>query len=286
MPFTELTQAFCSEEKTLQYLNEMEFFEQKTCWKCKRSMTIDFNRRSYRCNKRTCKKEISIFKHTFFENTKMPLNSLIWIAYMYLHKMPISGIISTSGIHSEAVSEWTKFIRQMVADCVESEQVKIGGPNIIIEVDETKLGKRKYHRGHKVEGVWIIAGVERTNEKKLFLIEVEDRSASTILEVFRTFVLPGSVVYTDGWAAYPQVCNELNLEHHYVNHKHFFKDPNTGVHTNTVEGTNNGIKHLIKPRNRTKKNINDHLYYYIWRRQNKNNIWLAFINALKEVVYK
>jgi hypothetical protein len=32
----------------------------------------------------------------------------------------------------------------------------------IVEVDESKFGKRKYHRGHRVEGVWVIGGVERT----------------------------------------------------------------------------------------------------------------------------
>jgi hypothetical protein len=27
---------------------------------------------------------------------------------------------------------------------------------IIVEVDETKLGKRKYYRGHRVVKVWVI----------------------------------------------------------------------------------------------------------------------------------
>ena len=99
---------------------------------------------------------------------------------MYLNKMPIGSIIETSGVCSEAITEWTKYIRQLVADCVETEQVMIGGENIVVEVDETKLGKRKYNRGHRVEGVWIIAGVERTPPKKIFLIEVADRSSETI----------------------------------------------------------------------------------------------------------
>lgn len=45
----------------------------------------------------------------------------------------------------------------------------IGGPGVIVEVDESKFGKRKYNKGHKVPGVWVFGGVERTLERKCFL---------------------------------------------------------------------------------------------------------------------
>ncbi|KCZ80106.1 hypothetical protein H312_02490 [Anncaliia algerae PRA339] len=38
-----------------------------------------------------------------------------------------------------------------------------------------------------------------------------------------------------------------------MNHKENFVDPITIVHTNTIEGLNNGLEQLIKPRNCTKK---------------------------------
>ncbi|KCZ79532.1 hypothetical protein H312_03073 [Anncaliia algerae PRA339] len=37
---------------------------------------------------------------------------------------------------------------------VPEEKMTIRGPEITVEMDETKLGKRKCHRGHRVEGVW------------------------------------------------------------------------------------------------------------------------------------
>jgi hypothetical protein len=43
---------------------------------------------------------------------------------------------------------------------IKLEKHKIGGPGIIIEVDESKFGRRKYNRGHRVEGVWVMGGVE------------------------------------------------------------------------------------------------------------------------------
>jgi len=38
---------------------------------------------------------------------------------------------------------------------VEEESEPIGGPGKVVEVDESKFGKRKYHRGHRVDGVWV-----------------------------------------------------------------------------------------------------------------------------------
>ena len=30
--------------------------------------------------------------------------------------------------------------------------MKIGGENKRVQIDESKIGKRKYHRGHRIEG--------------------------------------------------------------------------------------------------------------------------------------
>ena len=60
---------------------------------------------------------------------------------------------------------------------VEEGDMMIGGPGIVVEIDESKFGKKKYHRGHPVEGVWDLGGVERTADRErhfcvLFLIEM------------------------------------------------------------------------------------------------------------------
>ncbi|KZR97001.1 Uncharacterized protein APZ42_008350, partial [Daphnia magna] len=46
---------------------------------------------------------------------------------------------------------------------------KIGCFGITVEIDESKFGKRKYNRGKRVEGVWVVGGVERISGKCFFL---------------------------------------------------------------------------------------------------------------------
>ena len=160
----------------------------------------------------------------------------------------------------------------------------LGGPDVIVEIDETKLGKRKYHRGHRVEGVWILVGVERTTERKVFVEKVVDRCASTLEEVIGRHILPGSIVHTDLWKGYSGLSSNLSLEHRTVNHLIGFKDHETGVHTNTVEGTNYALKLFIRPRNRTAE-VDEHLEEFVWRRKHNSNLWEVFIEALKDVHY-
>lgn len=118
----------------------------------------------------------------------------------------------------------------------------------------------------------------------MFAVEVESRDSEIIKNILENFVENVSIVLTDSWKAYDKACKELESGHQKVNHSKNFKDPETGIHTNTIEGCNNGLKTLITPRNRNKKNIKYYLLYYIWRRQNKKNIWEGFMNASKNIV--
>ena len=45
-------------------------------------------------------------------------------------------------------------------------------------MDELNLGKQKYHKGRRVDGVWVFGGIDR-RPRECFLIPVEDRTAET-----------------------------------------------------------------------------------------------------------
>ena len=102
-----------------------------------------------------------------------------------------------------------------------------------MEIDESKIGGRKYHRGHHVEGQWVFGGIDRQTGK-VFLVPVEKRDQETLIPLIKSWILPHSTIISDCWKAY-NVLNQEGYEHLTVNHSLHFKDPASGAHTNTIE---------------------------------------------------
>ena len=61
---------------------------------------------------------------------------------------------------------------------------KIGGEGKIVQIDESKFGKRKYHRGHHVEGQWVFRGIEQES-RNCFMIAVDKRDEATLLPLIK-----------------------------------------------------------------------------------------------------
>ena len=121
----------------------------------------------------------------------------------------------------------------------------IGGPGKEVEIDESKFGKRKYNRGRAVEGHWVFGGMERGGGDR-FLVEVAKRDAATFLPIIAQYVRPGTVVYSDEWAACHQLATTTGNVHLIVNHSLHFVDPLTGAHTQGVEGMWSACKRMMR----------------------------------------
>ena len=64
--------------------------------------------------------------------------------------------------------DWYNFAREVCLQIAILDNEQIGGPGIVVEVDESKFGKRKYNRGRKVDGCWVFGGIERVGKKVFF----------------------------------------------------------------------------------------------------------------------
>ena len=109
-----------------------------------------------------------------------------------------------------------------------------------MEIDESKFGaKRKYKRGRVSEGPWVFGIVERGSQKVL-LFRVPDRTGETLVHrLITTHIQPGTVIYSDQFTPYIPL-NQLGYIHVSVNHSKNFVDPDSGAHTNTIEGVWSG----------------------------------------------
>ena len=75
------------------------------------------------------------------------------------------------------------------------------------------------------------------------------------------WLLPGSIVYTDEWAAYNGL-TARGYTHGTVNHSVQFVDPATGVNTNMQEG----LWHHVKRKMTGCRNLEDVLFDFMFRR--------------------
>ena len=145
-------------------------------------------------------------------------------------------VANYTGLTEKSVGEWRKIIHRYVEHWISCNSVAIGGPGKIIEIDEAKFGKRKYHRGAYREGMWVLGGVCR-DTGNCFLIPCPNnsRDAATLLPLIQRWVLPGTIIHTDMWSGYNGL-TAAGFTHNTVNHSIQFVDPLTGVHTNHIEG--------------------------------------------------
>jgi hypothetical protein len=140
------------------------------------------------------------------------------------------------------------FCREAMLVFLERNSVKIGGPNKTVEIEESKFGPRKYHRGHPVKGQWVFGGVERESGRT-FLVAVPERTADTLVAIIRDWIEPGTTVISDCWGAYHDRPSH-GYTHRTVDHSIHFVDPSTGAHTNTKECTWHHVQVFLGPYNR------------------------------------
>ena len=65
-----------------------------------------------------------------------------------------------------------------------------------VEVDEALFTKRKNNQGRQLMEQWVFGGLCRET-RACFMVAVEDRTATTLLEVIREKIAPGSNIISD-----------------------------------------------------------------------------------------
>jgi hypothetical protein len=146
----------------------------------------------------------------------------------------------------------------------------------VIEIDESLFVKVKHHKGKDLSRsqVWVFGFYERddtrSNKRCLFVV-VPKRDAYTLLNLIYHYCLENSIIHSDCWAAYNRIKQlDKRFEHYQVNHDLYFVDPQTRVHTNSIESMWRQVKCGIdKNKGVNRDYLQSYLDEFCWRHNNQ-----------------
>jgi transposase-like protein len=196
----------------------------------------------------SCGVRVSPLENTWFEYTHNSFVTALRLTACLVHRIPVCDAAQFCGVSSHPAVDWYKFCREVCEIVVANNQHPIGGPNLFVEIDETHLGERQYHRGRHLasESIWLFGGICRET-KMGFVVRVIRRDRATLWPLIQKYVSAESVIVTDSARVYSG-CEGLGYSaHHSVCHKrHFVCPSNREVHTNTIERQWRSVKETVK----------------------------------------
>jgi ISXO2-like transposase domain len=115
---------------------------------------------------------------------------------LWAKNQTLAHIQSELGLAKATCIKLSRLFRDIVFDKMITQFEPIGGEGKIVEIDESKFGKRKYNRGHRVEGQWVFGAYER-GSGLTFMVPVEKRDRDTLLHIIHKWIKPGTTIYSD-----------------------------------------------------------------------------------------
>lgn len=246
----------------------------------------------WRCSNRHCLKKMSIRAFSIFSGSKVKVEIILKLAYCFWRGFSQKDAKYELGINSKNFTltrDWYIKFRYVCTQVLRSQNQVIGGPGTIVELDEAKFGKRKYHRGARVEGQWVFGGVQRRESEnepfKCFVVCVDKRDSRTLMSYIERYVASGTTIITDGWSGYNSLANSaVGYLHQVVNHSLYFKDPITGAHTNTIEGTWMHLKKSLPKHGTVKSNYDSYFLEWLYRKKFNDQTFGNFLEHIR-IVY-
>ncbi len=235
----------------------------------------------FRCNRKRHGRsgyQVSIMTGTWFEGIHIPLKKALLLMYAFSNKMSYEDAIRETSLDDEVTSEeticnWYSSCREVCSEAVTrqyTEVGKIGGVGSVVEIDESKIGKRKNNKGRLVEDTWVLGIISlNTNEFRVEAIPANKRDAPTLEALVEKHVALGTTIMTDCWKGYNGL-DDVGFEHLTVNHKYHFVDPDTWANTQKIESNWRPLKQRLTRGGVRKDSLGDHLCEYMWMRQHRD----------------
>ncbi|KAK4882185.1 hypothetical protein RN001_005504 [Aquatica leii] len=202
----------------------------------------------------------------------------MYLLYFWSCLTPAGIAARLMNLRLSTVCQHYRFIRDVVSWKLLQvpEMFKLGGVGHVIQIDESVLCHRYGYR------VWSILP-----QKKGIILYIENRSRQAIIKCILKHVLPGTEIWTDKWRAYDTLSLLDGVSpyiHKSVNHSNNFVDPETGVHTNYIEGYWSRLKKFCRTKNVLRsKLLPEHIDHFMWYElYGKNDTFVHIIQHVCE----
>ena len=173
---------------------------------------------------------------------------------------------------------------------------KLGGYGTIVEMDESFFpGAPKYNRGRRLgttwepDDKWVFGLVQRESLNCILKQVPSNRTRKTLLPIIEQHCIEGTIFHSDGSKEYGKLAEHLDVEdcsHFPVNHSSNYVDPETGAHTQTIEGLWSHVKDFLPVRGMKPHDLGSYLGWFMWDRncrQLKHDKFLHFLRCAAEV---
>ncbi|KAG0423661.1 hypothetical protein DMUE_6133, partial [Dictyocoela muelleri] len=154
---------------------------------------------------------------------------------------------------------------------------KIGGENVILEVDETVISRSGNVRCPSViydnlpGTIWLFGVIERNNPRNFRLCVMPDRKINTITNILEQFVNKNSIIVSDGYPSYPKAIENVKCKHIIVPHTEGFVNED-GESTNKIENLWSHLKGDIRKNHGVRyDNIDNFLTGFSFRKKYLTN---------------
>lgn len=248
------------------------------------------------CHRRICRKyRISPLKNTFFEATHLPFRTTFKLIVCWFFRLQVSLAAIMCDVSRNTAVDFYNFCREVCRVVDTHDQVQIGGPGDVVEVDESHLFTPKFHRGRPMRrrGILLLGGVSRLTNKR-FAVRIASRDRNTIWPLMQLHIAQGSFIMTDQAPVY-QGCDVLGFSGHCAtNHSLYYVRPiqafvpdghhtlgqvipNLGVtrvpaHSNKQERTWEDIKNNYIRRCRRTEMLDNYVSEYLYRKNTLDEV--------------
>jgi transposase-like protein len=208
--FAEFIKRFDTEAKCLSYVEAIRWPDGFVCPFCG-VVAEPWRMGDGKMRCKTCRKRTSVTAGTIFDKTRFPMTMwfhVMWHVVSQKNGVSALGLKRSLGFGSYQTSwAWLHKLRRAM---VRPGRDMIGGPGVVVEVDETFIGgvKTAAVKGRSPHGKAIVVIAVEAHEKgagRVRLARIPDTTADTLEDFIALNIQRGSIIHTDGHTAYGDI---------------------------------------------------------------------------------